>query len=92
VGVAAPPAQLDRPLGRHYLSTCGRGGRSADRARGAAGRIIWSAKTFDLEQQERALIQQALERFGGSRRQAAEALRISPVTLWRKIKRYKLES
>ena len=48
--------------------------------------------TFDLEQQERALIQQALERFGGRRREAAEALRISPVTLWRKIKRYKLES
>jgi DNA-binding NtrC family response regulator len=51
-----------------------------------------AGQTFDLEQQERALIQQALERFGGSRRQAAEALRISPVTLWRKIKRYKLES
>jgi transcriptional regulator with PAS, ATPase and Fis domain len=51
-----------------------------------------AGQTFDLEQQERTLIQQALERFGGSRRQAAEALRISPVTLWRKIKRYKLES
>jgi DNA-binding NtrC family response regulator len=51
-----------------------------------------ASQTFDLEQQERALIQQALERFGGSRRQAAEALRISPVTLWRKIKRYKLEA
>jgi DNA-binding NtrC family response regulator len=50
-----------------------------------------AGQTFDLEQQERALIQQALERFSGNRRQAAEALRISPVTLWRKIKRYKLE-
>ncbi len=38
-----------------------------------------AGQTFDLEQRERELIQQALERFGGSRRQAAEALRISPV-------------
>jgi len=51
-----------------------------------------ASQTFDLEQRERELIQQALERFGGNRRQAAEALRISPVTLWRKIKRYKLIS
>jgi DNA-binding NtrC family response regulator len=58
--------------------------RSRSRRRGG--------QTFDLEQQERTLIQQALERFEGNRRQAAEALRISPVTLWRKIKRYKLEA
>jgi DNA-binding NtrC family response regulator len=51
-----------------------------------------ASQTFDLEQQERTLIQQALERFRGNRRQAAEALRISPVTLWRKIKRYKLDA
>jgi DNA-binding NtrC family response regulator len=47
--------------------------------------------TFDLDQQERELIRQALERFNGSRRQTAEALGISPVTLWRKIRRYKLD-
>ncbi len=47
--------------------------------------------TFDLDQQERELIRQALDRFNGSRRQAAEALGISPVTLWRKIKHYKLD-
>ncbi len=47
--------------------------------------------TFDLDQQERELIRQALDRFNGSRRQAAGALGISPVTLWRKIRRYKLD-
>jgi DNA-binding NtrC family response regulator len=51
-----------------------------------------ASPTFDLEQQERVLIQQALERYKGNRRETAEALRISPVTLWRKIKRYKLEA
>jgi DNA-binding NtrC family response regulator len=51
-----------------------------------------ASHTFDLEQQERALIQQALERYKGNRRETAEALRISPVTLWRKIKRYKLDA
>jgi transcriptional regulator with PAS, ATPase and Fis domain len=51
-----------------------------------------AGKTFDLDQQERELIRQALERFGGSRRQAAEALGISPVTLWRKIRHYKPEA
>jgi DNA-binding NtrC family response regulator len=51
-----------------------------------------ASPTFDLEQQERALIQQALERYKGNRRETAEALRISPVTLWRKIKRYKLDA
>jgi DNA-binding NtrC family response regulator len=53
---------------------------------------VRASHTFDLEQQERSLIQQALERFKGNRRRAAEALRISPVTLWRKIKRYNLDA
>jgi DNA-binding NtrC family response regulator len=43
---------------------------------------------FDLEEHERALIEQALARFGGNRRRAAEALNISTVTLWRRIKEY----
>jgi DNA-binding NtrC family response regulator len=46
--------------------------------------------TLDLQEQERASIARALQRFGGSRRQAAEALNISTVTLWRKMKRYGL--
>jgi DNA-binding NtrC family response regulator len=43
---------------------------------------------FDLQQQERELIERALAQFGGNRRRAAEALSISTVTLWRRIKQY----
>jgi transcriptional regulator with PAS, ATPase and Fis domain len=43
--------------------------------------------SLDLERREREAIERALERFGGNRRQAAEALGISTVTLWRKLKR-----
>jgi DNA-binding NtrC family response regulator len=46
--------------------------------------------TLDLQEQERTTIERALERFGGNRRKAAEALRISTVTLWRKMKQYGL--
>jgi transcriptional regulator with PAS, ATPase and Fis domain len=49
------------------------------------------ADTLDLQEQERAMIERALERFKGNRRQAAEALKISTVTLWRKMKRYGLD-
>jgi len=45
---------------------------------------------LDLQAQERAMIARALERFSGNRRQAADALKISPVTLWRKMKEYEL--
>jgi DNA-binding NtrC family response regulator len=48
--------------------------------------------SLDLQQQERVSIERALERFGGNRRKAAEALKISTVTLWRKMKRYGLSS
>jgi DNA-binding NtrC family response regulator len=47
--------------------------------------------TLDLQEQERAMIERALQRFNGNRRQAAEALKISTVTLWRKMKRYGLD-
>jgi DNA-binding NtrC family response regulator len=43
-----------------------------------------AADTLDVKSQERVLIERALERFNGNRRQAAEALNISTVTLWRK--------
>ena len=46
--------------------------------------------TLDLQAQERASIERALKRFDGNRRQAAEALNISTVTLWRKMKQYGL--
>jgi DNA-binding NtrC family response regulator len=47
-----------------------------------------SPETFDLAAHERALIERALAEFGGNRRRAAEALHISPVTLWRRLKRH----
>jgi DNA-binding NtrC family response regulator len=46
--------------------------------------------TLDLQEQERIMIERALERFHGNRKQAADALKISPVTLWRKMKQYGL--
>jgi DNA-binding NtrC family response regulator len=39
-----------------------------------------------MEEAERALIRQALERFDGNRRKTAEALGISERTLYRKLK------
>jgi DNA-binding NtrC family response regulator len=46
--------------------------------------------SLDLPALERAAIERALERFRGNRREAAEALKISTVTLWRKMKQYGL--
>jgi DNA-binding NtrC family response regulator len=51
-----------------------------------------SGDSLDLQEQERVSIERALERFGGNRRKAAEALRISTVTLWRKMKQYGLSA
>ena len=48
--------------------------------------------TLDLQAQERVSIGRALERFGGNRKKAAEALNISTVTLWRRMKQYGLGS
>ena len=48
--------------------------------------------SLDLQALERATIERALERFRGSRRDAAEALKISTVTLWRKMKQCGLAS
>ena len=44
--------------------------------------------SLDLRAQERDLIERALDRFGSNRKKAAEALNISTVTLWRKMKEY----
>ncbi len=44
--------------------------------------------SLDLHEQERIMIERALKRFGGNRRQTADALKISTVTLWRKMKQY----
>jgi DNA-binding NtrC family response regulator len=48
--------------------------------------------TLDLQEQERVMIERALERFGGNRRKAAEALKISTVTLWRRMKQFGISS
>jgi len=48
--------------------------------------------TLDLQEQQRVMIERALERFGGNRRKAAEALKISTVTLWRKMKQFGISS
>jgi DNA-binding NtrC family response regulator len=48
--------------------------------------------TLDVREQERVLIERALDRFSGNRKQAAAALNISTVTLWRKMKQYGLTS
>jgi two-component system nitrogen regulation response regulator NtrX len=48
--------------------------------------------SLDLHEQERATIKRALERFKGNRREAADALKISTVTLWRRMKQYGLAS
>ena len=50
-----------------------------------------SDDSFDLKAQEQALIERALDRFHGNRKQAAAALKISTVTLWRKMKDYGLD-
>lgn len=47
---------------------------------------------LDLQEQERVMIERALEKFGGNRRRAADALKISTVTLWRKMKQYGVSS
>ena len=54
-------------------------------------RIKASDDSLDLKAQERALIERALDRYRGNRKQAAEALKISTVTLWRKMKDYGLD-
>jgi DNA-binding NtrC family response regulator len=43
-----------------------------------------------FEEMERHLISLALSRTGGSRQNTAELLKISPVTLWRKMKKYQI--
>ena len=55
-------------------------------------RIRAGDDTLDLQEQERVMIERALERFQGNRKKAAEALKISTVTLWRKMKQYGLSS
>ena len=50
------------------------------------------ADSFDLHEHERVMIERALEHFHGNRKEAADALNIGTVTLWRKMKQYGLVS
>jgi DNA-binding NtrC family response regulator len=54
------------------------------------GPVTRGDDSLDLRQHERATIERALARFGGNRRQAAAALRISTATLWRRMRHYGL--
>jgi DNA-binding NtrC family response regulator len=49
---------------------------------------VGATSDLDLAATERALVREALRRFGGSRKRAAQALGISTVTLWRMLKRH----
>jgi DNA-binding NtrC family response regulator len=51
-----------------------------------------SDDSLNLHHHERILIERALERFHGNRKEAAGALSIGTVTLWRKMKLYGLAS
>ena len=70
----------------------GKGTREGSGAPGHADRDAAGddGDSLNLTRQERTSILRALERFGGNRRKAAAALNISTVTLWRKMKQYKL--
>ena len=48
--------------------------------------------SLGLKDKERVMIERALERHRGNRRQAAAALKISTVTLWRKMKLYGIDA
>ena len=58
------------------------------RARRQAARS--AGGSLDVRRNERALIEEALQRFRGNRRKAAEALNMSTVTLWRRLRQYGL--
>jgi DNA-binding NtrC family response regulator len=47
-----------------------------------------AASDLDVRVHERLLVERALAQYGGNRRRAAEALHISTVTLWRRMKQY----
>ena len=51
---------------------------------------VRATTTLNLKEHEQRLIRLALEKFTGNRKRAAEALHVSPVTLWRKMKEYGL--
>jgi DNA-binding NtrC family response regulator len=71
---------------RDAASSTARSLAAASAAGGGAG----DASTLDLQEIERQAILRALERFGGNRSAAADALGISRRTLQRKLKEYRI--
>ncbi|RMF52991.1 MAG: sigma-54-dependent Fis family transcriptional regulator [Bacteroidetes bacterium] len=57
----------------------------------APASVVSSSEDLSLDKQERRLIEEALRRFGGNRKKAAQALGISERTLYRKIDEYGLQ-
>lgn len=57
----------------------------------AAGKLPIAMAHASLEDMEKKLIACVLADVGGSRRRAVEILKISPATLWRKMKKYQLQ-
>jgi DNA-binding NtrC family response regulator len=49
-----------------------------------------ATETLNMKKNEERLIRQALDKYKGNRKRASEALHISAVTLWRKMKEYGL--
>lgn len=54
--------------------------------------LDYEEEAFSLEEVEKDMIKKALERHGGKRKSAAQDLKISERTLYRKIKEYNLDS
>ncbi len=64
----------------------------AEIAAGEAGPLTTARSDLDLHAAERTLVEEALRRFRGNRKRAAAALGISTVTLWRMLKRHRLDA
>jgi len=66
-------------------------GTRADGVQDAVAEEIKEPESLNLEDQERQMIEKALERNGGNRKKAAQELGISDRTLYRRIKQYGLD-
>jgi DNA-binding NtrC family response regulator len=56
------------------------------------GRWPGNVRELELAVEPAVILECALERFGGNRRKAAEALKISTVALWRKMTQFGVSS
>jgi transcriptional regulator of acetoin/glycerol metabolism len=65
-----------------------------DHLRAVKVSVLWQGadRLPTLEEQERQHVLLALEKTGGNRSQAAQILGIDRASLWRKLKRYRLDN